>query len=295
MVERLILRAALRAARSVFTVKICYVDESGGFEPPDSRLDATPVMLILGLILDHRQLSPLTTDWLDLKRTFYPGAVVSKHRLASLAAEVKGSKVRKALRSTSRSQRRHALRFCGELVTMLERYDARLVGRLWVKKPSTTMDPIASYTYAIQDISAHFNQYLDHEDDVGIVLCDSRAFNQDSQVSRSIFTRKHRAAGDAYPRIAESPLFGQSHDHVGLQLSDLIASAVLFPMAARAYCTNTCLTNHAHVRFDELRTTFAARLRKRAYRYHDGVRWRGGVVVSDPVGEQSSGVLWSSP
>jgi hypothetical protein len=55
-------------------------------------------------------------------------------------------------------------------------------------------------------------------------------------VSHSIFTQKFKAEGDQYPRVLEMPTFGHSNNHVGIQIADLLASALLYPMATCAYC-----------------------------------------------------------
>ncbi len=45
-------------------MKICYIDESGGFETEGSTTDATPLMVLVGLIVDHTCLRQLTRDYL---------------------------------------------------------------------------------------------------------------------------------------------------------------------------------------------------------------------------------------
>jgi len=49
-------------ARLGVVLKLCYIDESGGFEAEGSTPDATPLMVLLGLIVDHEQLRVLTHD-----------------------------------------------------------------------------------------------------------------------------------------------------------------------------------------------------------------------------------------
>lgn len=277
---------------------ICYVDEAGGFEAPNWGLDATPVMLFAGLIIDHRVLPNLTVDFLALKSEFFPKLCLrapGKH-LEHMLAEVKGSKVREMLRADSHRKRRHATRFLDEIVELLCRYNVRLVGRLWVKEPTVGIKPRHSYTFAMQDIACHFNHLLVSADDIGFLVCDGRKPNQDAEVSHSLFTQKHQMAGDLLPHVVESPLFGRSENHVGLQLADLVASTLLFPIATRTYCATSCATVHAHPRFDNLKTRYAARLKSLTYVYKDADgRIRGGIVVSDKVGHQSSGRLFRLP
>lgn len=278
-------------------MKICYVDESGGFEAPNHAPDSTPIMVISGVILDHRVLQSLTIDFLAVKERFFPGRCKRPpgRHLEHIRAEIKGSEIRDLMRSRSRRKRRLAIGFLDQVVSLLERYDARIVGRLWVKAPTQGMKPGASYAFAIQDIAQHFNHLLVSTDDIGVLLCDGRQHNQDADVSHSIFTQKHQVAGDALPRLVEAPMFGRSESHVGLQLADAVASALLFPIGTRTYCAGSCTSAHAHVRFDELRTRYSRRLKALTHTYTVEAQIKGGIVVSDKMGHKSSGQMFRLP
>lgn len=271
-------------------MKILYIDEAGGFEAPTSTPSATPLMVIAGVVFDHQSLPALTDQFLKLKAQFYPGKVQgTAHLLDYVLAEVKGADVRSALRSPSRNKRRHAIGFLDNLVKLLATHDARLVGRVWIKAIGAALDPRPSYTFAIQDIAQHFEHYLGSVGDIGMMICDGRLHHQDAQVSHSVFTQKHKLSGDSYPHLAEATLFGRSQNHVGLQVADLVASALLFPMAARTYCATSATGPHVNPRFDVVKQRFGPQLRAQQYRYQDpAARWRGGIVVSDELGQQPS-------
>ena len=275
-------------------VHVCYVDESGGVEDPSSHRTATPVMVILGLVIDHRQIASITMAFLQTKRQFFPGAKPgSGHHLDYVLAEVKGSEVRASLRSPRRDARRQAIGYLDKIVGMLTAHQVRLVGRVWVKAPGATLDPRSSYTSAIQDIARHFEHYLDGAGDPGFMVCDNRMVNQNAEVSHSIFTQKHRVAGDPLPRLVEAPTFGQSGNHVGLQLADLVASALVFPLAARTYCAATHAGVHVDPHFDVVKKRFGAQLRPLQHRYQDSAgRWRGGIVVSDAIAGRPGGAMF---
>ncbi|MEV2265794.1 DUF3800 domain-containing protein [Nonomuraea africana] len=51
-----------------------------------------------------------------------------------------------------------------------------------------------------------------------------------------MFTQKWRTGGDPFAPLSEVPLFAASDNHAGLQIADLLASTLVFPMAASAYC-----------------------------------------------------------
>ena len=273
---------------------ICYIDESGGFEAPNTGADATPLMALAGLIVRADVLSALTSDFLDLKQRFFPGATT--RRLDYVLAELKGSDLRRGVRSSSHRRRRHAIGVLDGVVGLIDKYDLRLVGRVWVKAPTEALEPRATYTFAIQDMARHFGHFLDKQGDVGLLLCDGRVHRQDAQVAHSIFTMKHKRDGDELPRLVEAAVFGRSENHVGLQLADIVVSGLIFPMAARVYCANQATGVHTDPSFDSLRRRYAARLRPRQYLYRDpSGRTRGGMVVSDKLGQQSSRMLFRPP
>ena len=246
---------------------ICYIDESGGFEAPNTGPHATPLMAFAGLVVRDDALSPLTADLLGVKRRFFPGATTG--RLDDVLAEMKGADLRRELRSGSRNDRRRAIGVLNSVVDLVESFDLRLIGRIWIKERTQGLEPRASYTFAIQDIARHFNHFLDRSGDSGLLLCDGRMHNQDAQVAHSIFTLKHRRAGDDVPRLIEVAVFGRSENHVGLQLADIVVSGLLFPMAARVYCASRASGVHTDPNFDELRRRYASRLRSRQYLYKD--------------------------
>ena len=135
---------------------------------------------------------------------------------------------------------------------LVERYEVRLVGRVWVKQTGTALKPDPTYTYAVQDIARHFNHFLAVQQTQGLVVCDAREPRQDVRVAHSLFTQKHKAGGDAS------------------------TSGV-----------------HTHQRFDVLRGRYAKRLGPLQYQYRDTTgRMRGGIVVSDKLGQQSSDRLF---
>jgi hypothetical protein len=94
----------------------------------------------------------------------------------------------------------------------------------------------------------------------GLILCDSRVHAQNAIVAHSIFTQKYRVAGDALPYIDEAPLFGSSTNHAGLQVADVLASALLFPMAARVYCAAHMGGVHNDRGYDVVSARYGARL-----------------------------------
>jgi hypothetical protein len=271
----------------------CYLDESGGAEPPDASRESTPVMVILGLVVDAARVPALTRDFLALKRQYFPGLFTSGPALDHIKVEVKGSDLLKMTRHRSRDQRRQAARFRTELLDLTRAHECRLLGRVWVKEPGKGLDPDATYCYAVQDISRHFSQYLQWNSSEGLLIADGRGHHRNVGTAHSIFTQKWRIAGDPYPSMAEIPLFAESNNHAGLQMADLLASALVFPMAVAAYGAPHANSPHASPRYDEVRSSFGGQLRTLQYRYRDeNGRWRGGLVVSDKAQQRPGSLLF---
>lgn len=147
----------------------------------------------------------------------------------------------------------------------------------------------------MQDIARHFSQYLQAIGTEGVLIADGRTHAANEGVAHSVFTQKWRTGGDPYPYLREVPLFAGSGNHAGLQVADLIASSLVFPMAVSAYCKPQASAVHSSPRYVEVRREFGARLKGLQYRYRDETgHWRGGLVVSDPVGHQPGSLLFSS-
>lgn len=278
-------------------LQICYVDESGSGEAllPTSPPDTPPILALVGVIIDQGKLATLTRDFVALKRRFHPNLVASGHLLDWVLGEVKGKDLRASLRRGSRNEIRAALGFIDHVLRLLEANQARIVGRVWVKNVGTPCNESAMYTFSIQDSCVHFQNYLALLGEEGLVLCDSRTKSKNTPVAHSIFTQKFRAAGDPFSRIIEMPTFGHSDNHVGLQLADAIVSALLFPIAARVYCSQQLPANvHTSSGYDILKVRFGQRLERLQYRYKDlqAGRWRGGVVLSDQVAGRSGRFLF---
>jgi hypothetical protein len=252
-------------------------------------------MVILGMIVAAAAVPALTRDFLDLKRRYFPGRFNSGQALDHILVEVKGSEILQMTRSRSRNKRRQAERFRTELLGLVEAHQCRIVGRVWVKEPATGLDANSSYCYAVQDIARHFGHYLQMKKDVGVLIADGRSHQTNLQVAHSIFTQKWRAGGDPYSSILEVPLFAASDNHAGLQIADLLASTLVFPMAVAAYCPPRPGFVHCSPRYHQVRTQFGTQLRHLQHRYrNDTGQWRGGLVVSDRIAHQSGSWLFAA-
>ena len=215
-------------------MKICFIDEAGDLgalaNPP--LPNDQPVLVISGLFVDAASLHGLTDDFLNLKQRYFPNLPYpSAKPLDRILPEIKGADVRRnATRGTAR-QRQHAIGFLDQLLRLLRRYDVKLVARIWVKGIGLPFDATPVYTSSIQAIFTYFDHHLTRTGDAGICIADSRNKFKNVNVSHSIFTQKFNPAAQGYRRIVELPTFGHSDNHAGLQVCDIVCSALLYPIA----------------------------------------------------------------
>ncbi len=280
---------------------ICYVDEAGCPGPlPTATSNVQPILAVCGVVVNQVRIADLTRDFIQLKRTFYPGSLpMGSHALGWILVEVKGSELRRNVVDGSKRIRRHAIGFLDKLVELLELYECRLKGRIWVKGIGKPFKGRSVYTASIQYIHHWFNEWLVHRDDHGIVVCDSRDQALNRIVSHSVFTEKFRAAGDRHPRVLEMPTFGHSENHAGIQIADLVCSGLLFPMAVDAYCAGAVKSVHIRAGYGQLRTRYGPRLEALQYRINDAThippRLIGGVMVDDQIGKKQRSLVFQAP
>ncbi|RST07654.1 DUF3800 domain-containing protein [Streptomyces sp. WAC05374] len=272
---------------------ICYLDESGGCEPDNAGPSATPVMVIMGLIVEAAKVPALTRDFLDLKRRHFPGRFAQGPALDHVLTEIKGSEILQMTRSTSRNKRRQAERIRKDLLSIMEAHDGMIVGRVWVKASGVALKPTPSYCYAVQDIARHFGEFLQVNSSEGLIIADGRVHASNVKVAHSIFTQKWRTGGDPFGSLREVPVFSHSENHVGIQCADLIASTLVFPMAASAYGPGVHGNPHNSGTYHEVRKVFGERVKGLQYRYRDETgKWRGGLVVSDQKTQRPGSLLF---
>ena len=275
-------------------MRICYVDESGDLGVlPTATSPIQPVFVIAGVSVPRDRLTALTHNFLSLKKLFFPGTHTGAY-LDTVMEEIKGAELRKSVALGNRDQRRHAFGFMDKSLALLVAHDVRIFGRLLVKGIGMPIDGRAMYTSYMQAICTHFQSQLVTNDQTGFVIADSRNKTGNAQVAHSIFTQMFRTAGNPYDRIVEMPTFGHSDNHVGLQLADLVCSALLFPIAVHTYCTGQVTNLHVRPGYRLLKQRYAEQLRGLQFRYLEPVkkRWRGGITVNDSIGQRSGAEMF---
>lgn len=283
-----------------------YVDESGclGALPTDAS-PIQPVFVVAGMIIDNYHLGRFTWDFLNLKQEFFPGLIPESGEILDwIRVEIKGSDLRNQIKSGVKNKQRHALGFMDKFLCLLEDYEAKIVGKVFIKGVGAPMNGMAVYSSSIQSMCSTFQIYLEEKAGMGMMVLDSRNRSLNTSVSHSIFTQKFRAAGNAYKRIFEMPMFGHSDNHAGIQAADLICSAFLFPMAAYVYCWGHIKSIHTHYEYHLIRDKFGKRLKAIQFRYQTDPTWfhggpsvkpwfYGGIHTSDGLNNESSAILFS--
>lgn len=279
-------------------MRILYIDESGdlGSLPaaPSPSGNDQPVLVIAGLIVDADRLEGITQDFLALKSRWFPGLPYpSANHLDKIIPEIKGSEVRRnAIRGT-RNVARHAVGFLDHLLKMLEAHNVKLLARVWIKGLGQPFNGRSVYTSSIQGLYTYFEHFLTEESDFGFAIADSRDHLKNVNVAHSVFTQKFRASSTVYSRVLELPTFGHSENHAGIQICDLVCSALLYPIAAEAYCTGYVANLHVQARAARLKQRFGQRLKALQHRYQDpSGRWIGGVTVSDALAGRNAGLMF---
>ncbi|CAL9302226.1 hypothetical protein SUDANB66_03481 [Streptomyces sp. SudanB66_2053] len=273
---------------------LCYVDEAGNGQTLDpSRPDAPPVLVVGGFTVHDSHIKHLTWDFLNVKKKYRPWLRGAKHLSEVIQTEIKGSDVRKDVRVGNRDQRRAAILLVDSVLGLLERCNARLLARVWVKQEGFPFDETGVYSTSIGSLTETFQAQLLDCHSRGMMVLDSRTKSKNAPNVHCVTTRKFRAGGDLLKGVIESPVFGHSDTHTLLQVSDLVVSSLLFPIACHAYLSDVTWNVHCDDAYRPLRERFGQRLMKLQFRYQDPVgKWRGGIVVSDRRTTQPSSLMF---
>ena len=278
-------------------MKVCFIDESGDLgvlcDPPQP--DDQPVLVVGGLIVDTADLHALTHEFLDVKFRYFPNLPNPLNGpLDRILPEIKGADLRRNATRGNLQQRGRAIGFLDSVLELLRHRNAKLVARIWVKGIGKPFEAKPVYTSSIQCICTYFDHHLTQVDDIGVCIADSRNKSKNVNVSHSIFTQKFSSEARKYPRIIELPTFGHSDNHAGLQICDIVCSALLFPIACFAFCTGHVNSIHVQPAAERLRSRYGSQLKALQYRYRDAATGRhsGGIVVADGIGHGNGSLMF---
>lgn len=273
---------------------LCYLDEAGnGQVVTADKPDSQPAMIIGGFSVPGARLNALIWDFITLKKKYEPSLAKDGVRpLDVIRHELKGDTVRRKYRHGGRNHARWADRLLGDLLSLLERHDCRVFARAWVLKDDTVNDAEGMYLASVRAICEDFEHYLAERDGQGVAVLDSRSYVKNLKNVECVTTEKFRNGADRLPHLAESPVFGHSGTHAGLQIADLVVSGILFPAVCATYAGDLTGNIHCHPRHAAA-LEHCPRLGELQHRYEVRPgKWTGGVVVSDQRGHRSAGDLF---
>ena len=277
---------------------IAYMDDAGDLgtiaNPP--LHNDQPVFALTLLLINRNRLAALVPEFLQIKRNYFPGLIPpASHFLAAVLSEIKGADLRRDIAAGTRNKARHAARFLSEVVDLCLRSDIKLISKVYVKGIGRPNRHTSVYTAACQALFRTFDHYLSTVDDIGVCIADSRAKGLNVTVAHSIFTQMFSTRQAHYPRIIELPTFGHSENHVGVQICDLLASALIVPAAVHTYCTGHVANVHVQPGYSKIRAIFTAKLQQLLYRFQDASQvWHGGITVSDAILQRPSSEMFKN-
>lgn len=282
---------------------ICYIDEAGNTEPlAHASHSAQPVMVVAGLFVNQQSVLPLTKEFIQIKRNFYPKRLNNlPHDLEGLRVEVKGNdlraEIRKHIAAGQNKDLRYRLRYVHALLNLMQKHRTRYVASVWIKGIGKPIKHDAVYTTSVQYICRDFHRLLSSRLDYGFVIADFRDPKQNNIVAHAVGTQKLKAAGDALPRILEAPTFAISHNHAALQLTDVLCSTLLYPIATYAYCSGYVTNLHVRTEDARIKSEFGGRLARLQFRYwkRQGIRLTraGGAFAIDRLAYRGSKLLFA--
>lgn len=264
-----------------------YFDESGctsKFTATSSPL--SPALVISGLIIKASSLPTITIRFMDLKKQYFrkkQSAEVKEYNSNWIRHEIKGNEIRKIIATENRNNRRPIEYFLKDVIALLDEHNCKLISRVFVKGINAEFRGTAVYSSAIQSFYGIFQHFLNDKNSNGVIIGDSRDAHQNSQVSHSVFSKKMSASGDDFNRILEMPMFAHSENSAGLQLADLIASGLIWPITMESFCKPHIKNNHIRD-YARLKEIFCQPVSKLQYRYTDKMNYRqGGIIISNKL------------
>lgn len=275
----------------------CYLDEAGDFSQiTNSQPNEQPVFVLCGLFLDHKNLRKITEEFYKIKKKFFPSLLNNKNFHEACLLEIKGGDIRHKIRTGGRDKIRHSIGFINDVMTMLKKYDCKIVASIFIKEIAGDFKGKIFYAHQAQALTKHFQNFLQEKKDIGLVVADSRNNQDNSQISHAIFTQKIRSNDDAYPAILEVPLVGHSQNHVGLQLTDILCSGLLFPIASQIYSAKHLIKDNVHCNdnFILLQKKFGEIIKDLQFRYRpaDSHFLSGGIHVIDKLNKYKANRIW---
>ncbi len=225
---------------------VMYVDESGDankhFVP--IRNGQPPLFTLTGLVFPLKEWRNIDRDFLALKKQFF-SSELSRSKTRAEHYEIKGNTL--TCPANKHDRRRH--KFIEKVCELASAYNGKLFCVTIIKDEMRPAAPVSIYTSSLQYLVERFNIYIaEHGSfDKGLIIADStKQFDWDVAVSHMSFIFG-TDTGRALNHIYEAPLFANSKLTAGIQISDILSSAI-FTNHYRYYCRSiTGAMNYDHM------------------------------------------------
>lgn len=278
-------------------ISVCYLDETGCLGAlPTNTSDIQPVFVLTALFVDETKIRDLSKQFVALKVKYYPARFAHlQHDLEAMRVELKGAELKKSLRGKNgAAAQQTAQRFLDDLLELVKASGCRLVSRVWIKGIGAPFKGASIYSKTTQKFAAYFELYLREKEHKGIIAADFRDPGRNSVISHAIFSQKFKRGmkGDAYPSIIEAPFYGISNNHAGLQIADLISSALICPMATFVYCTGHVNNVHVDAKDKDILARYKNRVRSLEFRKFTKKKKHYGISVLDLHAGKTATDMW---
>lgn len=216
-------------------VLFCYVDEAGctGTWVGDGSA-AQPALVIAGLLIQQRFVIDISKAYIDLKREYLPGIFDGLSLREAVENEVKGANLRKLIRKRQ-LRAKPELKFIDGVLGLLEQFDVRILATLWPKTLGREFLGQAVYSKSTQELHQSLQTLLSSLGEQGQVIADSRNPQLNSVIASSVMSQRLKKGGDPFSCLLEVPVFANSQNHLMLQMADIMASTLLWPMCTQAF------------------------------------------------------------
>jgi hypothetical protein len=258
---------------------IFYVDESGSSNSHrEPLLDGqTPIFLMASLAFKTSTWRTLDRSYQALKRQFF-SAEIGTRRVTQY--EVKGNDLIRP--GNKKSSRRHA--FLRKTLELCQSHGAKGFAVIFKKNPIKPVPKDSQYNMGIQYMVERFDHFLEETsegltdpfpaiDAHGLIIADSRMKNLDLNVATSHLSFMFgNTVGLQCKRVIEAPTFTFSELSVGIQVTDIFASA-LYAQSYQRHCGSISNAgDYSHMKFvDE----YLDALQWRSIKAYNGYSMRG--------------------
>lgn len=266
---------------------VFYVDEGGS---PNSHSEPlqdgqTPLFVIASLAFQADCWRSLDRAYRDLKSKFLRKEIGNRR---PEQYEVKGSDIVRPSNATSR--RRHT--FMRHALTLCQDNNAAGFAVVFKKDPLSPTSKTSLYNMGMQYVVERFSRFLEETSEgvtpgftaynaQGMIVADSRMKNLDMNVALShlSFIFGH-SIGKTCKRVIEAPTFTYSQLSVGVQLTDLFASALYAQYYRRMCSTIPKALDYSHMTYVE---DFTKKLQWQAQKPYQGYTLRGYRILDHSV------------